>query len=194
MPVKPPDPYFREIATTLAFGATFASIPIFASMRDLQPPWPVAVAYISAAFILLGALIAREFGRGLAEPRRKSLLLLAGILTVLGLFAYLYLYSRLVVPLDDGTRIIRGFRCNADALATYPDECPYLTKDDLKRAGYDPDLMYTPGSLAAAKLLLVASWLLFTAGLVAAVGWAVARSQGDPDKDTVRPRELKDSH
>jgi hypothetical protein len=193
MPVDAPDPFFREIAKTLAFGATFASIPLFASMGDLQPPWPTAVAYVSAALILLGALLARELGRGMTERRRKTMLLLAALLTVLGLFAYLYLYSQLVVPLDNGSRIIRGFACNADALATYPDECPYLTKDDLKRAGYQADLMYTAGSLTAAKLLLVASWLLFTAGLVAAVGWAVARTHAATEQDPNR-RPPADAH
>jgi len=57
--------FFREMIEVAAFGAAFAAIPLFASMKNLQPPWPESVAYISAGVILITALIARQFGPGL---------------------------------------------------------------------------------------------------------------------------------
>ena len=182
------DPYLSEIIKTLAFGAAFASIPIFASMQNIQPPWPEPVAYISAAIVLVGALVAREFGVRATNATRLRLLMLAAILTVIGLFAYLYLYSSLVMTLENGERRTLGFVCNAATQELYPAECPQLSELALSRAGYDPAGLYTPGSLTAAKMSLVAAWLLFTAGLVAAVGWAVVgRKKRGPSPPPAQP-------
>lgn len=174
--------FLRDMAKVAGFGATFASIPLLASTANLQPPWPTSVAYISAALILVGALIAWDFGEQMSRKTRQRLLLLAAALMTAGLFTYLYFYSILVLPLSgDGERLILGFSCNEVAQQLYPSRCPYLTELEVARAGYDLTLLYTPGSLAAAKLLLVAAWILFTAGLMGAVAWAIAGPK--PPKD-----------
>ena len=187
MPVKR-DPFFPELVKTLGFGACFAAIPIFASMRNLQPPWPEAVAYISAAIILVGALIARELGGQMRQKTRIRLLLLAFALTLVGLFAYLYLYANLVLPLANDQRLILGFTCNADSQMLYSN-CPHLREEELGMAEYDPENLFTHGSITAAKLSLIAAWLLFTAGLVAAVGWAVAARKDElPEPPVLTPQ------
>ena len=170
MPAK--DPFFQEVVKVVGFGAIFASIPLFASMENLQPPWPTAVAYISAAVILVGALLVREFGEGATRRTRRRLLLLASGFTVLGLFAYLFLYAWLVLTLESEDRLVRGFACTSEAREMFA-SCPHLSEADIADAGYDPGLVYTPASLLLAKLSLVAAWMLFTAGLVAAAGWAI---------------------
>lgn len=185
MPVKR-DPFFSELVKTLGFGVVFASIPIFASMRNLQPPWPEAVAYISAAIILVGALIARELGGQTRKTVRIRLLLLAFALTVLGLFAYLYLYANLVLPLENDQRLILGYTCNSDSQMLYSN-CPHLREEELAMAEYDPENLFTHGSITAAKLSLIAAWLLFTAGLVAAVGWAVAARKDEVPEPPAPP-------
>ncbi|MBV9882429.1 MAG: hypothetical protein JO276_05420 [Sphingomonadaceae bacterium] len=167
------DNYFSEILKVLAFGATVATIPLFASMENLQPPWPTAVAYVSAALIVVGALIAREFGAGASSAALRRLLLLASTLTVVGLFAYLYLYATLVLTLEGGDRLILGYACNNEAQQMY-ERCPHLTAVELSEDEYDPERFYTLESLTAAKLSLVAAWITFMAGLVAVVGWAIA--------------------
>jgi hypothetical protein len=168
------DNYFADILKVLAFGATVATIPLFASMENLQPPWPTAVAYVSAALIVVGALLAREFGAGASSRSLRRLLLLASTLTVAGLFAYLYLYSTLVVTLDGGDRLVLGYACNDESQQLYGARCPNLTAVELAEDEYDPRRFYTPGSLTAAKLSLVLAWITFMAGLVAAAGWAIA--------------------
>lgn len=190
MPVRR-DPFFPELVKTLGFGAVFASIPIFASMRNIQPPWPESVAYISAAVILVGALIARELGSRAPRRKRVRLLLAASAVSIVGLFAYLYLYNDLVIQLDDGQRPILGFTCNSDTQLIYSHLCPHLHARELATAEYNPDYMFTPGSLTAAKLSLVAAWLLFTAGLVAAVGWAVAGRRREMPEPPVSPAHME---
>jgi len=173
--------FFPEVIRIMGFGAAFASIPLLARLGNLQPPWPPAVAYISAAVILVGMLIVREYGAGMSRRRRRLLLIIAGTLSVIGLFTYLYLYLRLIVPLPTGERLTLGFACNADTLAMYADRCPYLGMDEISAAGFDLELLYTTSSLQAAKLWLVAAWMVFTTGLVAAVGWAVVRGDRTPE-------------
>ena len=94
-----------------------------------------------------------------------------------------------MVPLGDGTRVILGFSCNAETAEAYAN-CPTLGDRDLADAGYDLDLLFTPGSQLSAKLALVAAWLLFTAGLVAAVGWAVASRQDETPDPPARPKTV----
>lgn len=165
--------FFREMVEIAGFGAAFAAIPLFASMEDLQPPWPKPVAYISAAFIILAALLAREFGPGLKSRGRRLMLIIAAALSVVGLFSYLFLYSRFVFSIPGGDRIILGYACNAVTEPHYA-SCPNLSDLELRRAAYNPELLYTKTSLDVVRLSLVAAWMLFTAGLMGAVGWAVS--------------------
>jgi hypothetical protein len=168
------DGFFREIAKVLAYASVFAAIPVFASLQNLQPPWPTGIAHVSAAIIFLATILVWELGRGMGRKSRRRLLLLAAGLTMIGLFAYLYLYSTYVVSIEGGDRIIMGYECNAPTRAVYKDMCPNLGEMELNRAGYDPRLLFTRGSLSAVRLGLVATWLVFVAGLIAAVGWAVS--------------------
>lgn len=157
-----------------AFGSAFAAIPLFASMENLEPPWPTAIAYVSAAVILVAALVAREYGPGLKPGHRRLMLLVSVALTLAGLFAYLYLYSTFVVVIEDGERFIFGYECNGPTQAIYKSRCPDLGEAELSLAGYEPESLFTKGSLTAVRLALVAAWLVFIAGLMAAVAWAVA--------------------
>src|SRR5207244_2833311 len=81
--------------------------------------------------------------------------------------------------LEDGRRLIRGYFCNERGQLLYPDLCPNLTDVELGRDENRPDRLFTDASITWAQLSLVGAWLLFTAGLVAAVAWAVAARDGD---------------
>lgn len=168
------DGFFKEVLKVIGYGAAFAAIPLFASMENLQPPWPTAIAYVSAAVILVATLIAWEFGSSLTKNQRRIMLMIAIVLTLMGLFSYLYLYSNFVIVLDEADRVIIGYECNLPTSKVYPTICPNLGKMELERASYDPTALFTKDSLTNVRMLLVASWLVFVAGLMAAVGWAVA--------------------
>jgi len=108
------------------------------------------------------------------------MLITAAAISLLGLFAYLLLYSRFVysIPggesLPQGGRIILGYECNAATQDAYDLICPKLTDVELRRMAYDPEMLYTEDSLDVVRLSLVGAWMLFTAGLMGAVAWAVA--------------------
>src|SRR5688500_10025492 len=75
-PPETNDRFFRDIVAVVGFGSAFAAIPLFASMENLQPPWPSSIAYVSSAVILVATLLAWEFGPGLSRRQRRSVLLL----------------------------------------------------------------------------------------------------------------------
>lgn len=167
--------YLRNLAKVLGIGAAFAAIPLFASLAALQPPWPPAIGQVSAALVLLASLAAWEWTRKARRVHRRRWVVVATVLTLCGLFGYLLLYSMFVedVPNTD-VRLVRGYRCTADALLVYGDACPDLPSDALRDAEWEPLNLWTRSSVTMVRIALTASWLIFTAGLIAAVGSVVA--------------------
>jgi hypothetical protein len=170
--------YLRRITGVLAIGAAFASIPLFASLSRLEPPWPPAIGYVSAALVLIGSLIAWEWTRAAALRHRRRWILVATILTLAALSVYLTLYS-LFVETVPGTsaRLIRGYACTSEAEQVQNmlgNQCPDLPREALEDAGWNPYELWTRSSITMVRLGLVLSWLIFTAGLVVVVGAIVA--------------------
>jgi hypothetical protein len=167
--------YLQNLVKVLAIGAAFASIPFFASMAALQPPWPPAIGHVSAALVLLASLLAWEWTRSARRVHRRRWIVAGTLLTLTGLIAYLVLYSMFVETIAGGDeRLVRGYRCTADALLVYGNACPDLPTEALRDAEWDPLLLWTRSSVTMARVLLAISWLVFTAGLIAAVGSVVA--------------------
>jgi hypothetical protein len=167
--------YLKSLIKVLGIGAAFATIPLFASLASLEPPWPPAVGYVSAALVLLASLIVWELARRAKVRRRRLLMLLATVLTVLGLFAYLILYSTFIEPIPGTSqRVVRGYVCTRDAQLIYGDQCPDLPRDALRDAEWESVVLWTRSSVTVARVALTAAWLVFMAGLIAAVGSIVA--------------------
>jgi hypothetical protein len=167
--------YLRNLTGVLATGAAFAALPLFASLADLQPPWPPAIGYVSAAFVLIGSLAAWEWTRAAKVRNRRLWIIIATGVTLLGLVSYLTLYSMFIeiIPAS-GIRVIRGYECTSDALLLYGDQCPDLPRQALQDASWETVDLWTRSSVTKVRLGLAFSWLIFTAGLVLAVGSIVA--------------------
>lgn len=167
--------YLRDLAKVLGVGAGFAAIPLFASFAALQPPWPPAIGYVSAALVLVSALLAWEWTRKSRLVHRRRWIVSGVGLTLVGLVVYLVLYSLFVenIPGSDD-RVVRGFTCTADAQLIYRDRCPDLPREALQDAEWEAVAIWTRSSVTAARVSLACAWILFTAGLVAAVGSVVA--------------------
>ena len=167
--------YLRDLAKVLGLGAAFASIPLFASFADLQPPWPPAIGYVSAALVLVAALLAWEWTRKSKLVRRRRWIVVAALLTIIGLLAYLILYSLFIenIPGTD-ERIVRGFTCTREAELLYRDRCPDLPREVLQDAEWEAVAVWTRGSVTTVRVALTSAWIIFMAGLVTAVGSIVA--------------------
>ena len=167
--------YLRDLARVLGVGACFAAIPLFASFAELQPPWPPAIGYVSAALVLVAALLAWEWTRRAKLADRRRWIVIAATLTLIGLLFYLFLYS-LFVETVTGTndRIVRGFACTFEAKLIHANHCLDLPRKALEDVDWDPAALWTRASLATVRIGLTTAWLIFIAGLVSAVGSIVA--------------------
>ncbi len=169
------DGYFKDIARVLLFAAGAATLPLIAAFAGLQPPWPPAVEYVSAVFILIAALVMWEWARGARRAVRRRFILAGLALTVIGIGAYLPLYSQFVEPIPGSKiRVVRGTQCTPRAQLVYPADCPELPRDALRDAEWEANVLWTRSSIMQVQLILVAAWLAFIAGLIAFVGAVIA--------------------
>jgi len=169
------DQYLKDLLKILGFAAGVATIPLIVAFAGLQPPWPPAVEYVSAVFILMAALVMWEWGRDAKRSVRRKLIIAGMALTVIGIGAYLPLYSLYVVDVPGSKeRVVRGTECTANGRLVYPDDCPNLPPEALPSAEWDANYLWTSGSIMRVRLGLVAAWLGFTAGLIAFVGAVIA--------------------
>ena len=167
--------YLTGLRKVLGFGGTVASIPLLAALARLEPPWPPGISFVSSALILLSALLAWEWTRRARVRNRRTLILASAILTTTGLIGYLALYSLFVETIPGASeRVIRGYTCTAEARQVYGASCPDLPRDALKDAEWEAVVLWTRSSVTFVRLGLAISWLVFTAGLVGAVGAVVA--------------------
>jgi hypothetical protein len=170
--------YLKRVTGVLAIGAAFASIPLFASLSRLEPPWPPAIGYVSSAMVLVGSLIAWEWTRAARKAHRRRWIVVATALTLAGLLAYLTLYSMFVENIPGASdRLVRGYECTGDTrqmLELRGEVCSDLSLEALEDTGWEPGELWTQSSITAVRLGLVSSWLIFTAGLVVIVGAIVA--------------------
>jgi hypothetical protein len=169
------DQYLKDLLKMLAFAAAVATVPLIVAFAGLQPPWPPAVEYVSAVFILMAALVMWEWARAARREARRRLIVAGMALTIIGIGAYLPLYSLYVenVP-DSNERVVRGTVCTANARLVYPDQCPNLPPEALPSAGWNAQYLWTSASIMRVRLGLVAAWIGFTAGLIAFVGAVIA--------------------
>lgn len=169
------DSYFKDIARVLLFAAGAATLPLIAAFAGLQPPWPPAVEYISAVFILIAALVMWEWVRGARRVIRRRFILAGLTLTIVGIGAYLPLYSLYVLPIPGSKiRVVKGTECTRRAQLVYPNDCPNLSRDALRDAEWEANVLWTPGSIMRIQMMLVAGWLAFIGGLIAFIGAVIA--------------------
>ena len=172
------DEYLKNLLKVLGVGAAFASLPLFASLAALEPPWPPAIGYVSAALILLASLIAWEWTRKSRQVHRRRWIMSGLALTLVGLLSYLILYSMFVEPIPGaGERVVRGYECTRQAQLVYRDECPDLSRDALKDAEWEALVLWTRSSVTIARVLLTLSWLVFMTGLITCLGAIVSGRQ-----------------
>ena len=167
--------YLKNLLKVLGFAAAFAALPLIAAFADLQPPWPPAIGYVSAGLVILAGLIVWEWTRRTKVRSRRTWIVAAAVLTVIGLGSYLTLYSLFVEPAPGAhLRVVRGFVCTADARKVYGDACPDLPREALARAEWEAVNLWTRGSLTLARLGLAGAWMVFMTGWIAALGAVIA--------------------
>jgi hypothetical protein len=166
--------YLKSLLKVVGIGAAFATLPLFASMADLQPPWPPSIGPVSAALTLAASLIVWEWTRKSAVRNRRRWVLFGISLAVVGLLGYLTLYSIFIENMPQGGRVVRGYECTRRALEIYHDDCPDLPREALQDSEWEALVLWTRTSVTIARISLAVSWLLWVGGLIACLGAIVA--------------------
>ena len=172
--------FLQSLTGLLGFIAFVATIPMIASLADLQPPWPPAVAILSSAILLVSAVMAWEWTRRSKLGLRRGWMVASLVVMLASLFVYLGLNSYYVenVPGSD-MRVVRGSECTRMAAEVY-DTCPDLPREALEDAGWEAVKLWTRSSVTQVRLMLVAGWFAFIAGLIGILGAVIAgRNVGD---------------
>ena len=173
--------YLRTIQQALKIGGAIALLPILAALAGLSPPWPPAIAGVSALLILVMSAAVWEWVKDSRRSTRRIWVLAALFLTLGGMIGYLILYSFFVEPIPGtGERVIRGYECTREALLVHKSACPDLPRDALADAEWEATLLWTRQSVTMIRLGLALSWLIFTAGLIATMGAILAGRREKP--------------
>lgn len=173
--------YMTSLIATLGGSAAFAAVPLFASLADLQPPWPPAIGSVSTGVVFILSFLVFEWNKGGAKLTRRLWMLLGTAMILLGIALYLFLYSEFVSVRESDQQIyIKGYECTTSSQLVYPGQCPALGNEaiedtaitDAQLAAFE---LWTRSSITIVRLLLVSSWITFLFGFVAIAGALTAR-------------------
>jgi hypothetical protein len=161
------DQYRRLIV--VAVGAS--AVPLAAALSSLTPAWPSGIAGLTAVAQLL--VLALVFQR-LASSRRavvsrvmmRSTIALCLLLPIYFFLLSLFTYSE---PASN-ERFTKGYECTARAKFLFEDACPFLGRDDLKKAEFEEERLWTIQSVSIVKSLILSVWLACFAALSTALG------------------------
>lgn len=146
----------------LAIGAGVA-VPFVAGLASISPPWPPGVELMTAVVELLALILV--FHILYRKKRRRATLVLgsSAALLIITAAAYLVLSSLLTftTPEPGNTRQVKGLVCQSHIEETFPSQCPLdITAETLAGAGWDPDQIWTPTSIAAGRAVLTLVWMM----------------------------------
>ena len=161
---------YRNLAVW-AVGGSLA-IPIVAQLVSVVPPWPNGVAVITGIFQLLVLALIFQMFFGRAKRLISRNMLFFTVSAFVFLLLYLMAWTFLVIPEGDGhPSFVRGLKCTSDALLVFADGCPFLSSEDLATNEYKIEDLWTIGSIAASRLLLLSVWFSFYLSTSAALAF-----------------------
>lgn len=152
--------YLKSVKELWAWAAGAAVVPFLVNFANLAPPWPPAIAYLTAVFELVALLWAyhsmQSISRVEATVRLRRYMVFFFGVTIL----YLFVHSLFTigVPRSDLV-LVKGFMCTEVAASQFAN-CPWLIAEDIQQAEWDAALLWTPLSIAVTRIGIVLLWLL----------------------------------
>jgi hypothetical protein len=157
---------FKSLSALGAKGAI--AIPLADLFAQVGPPWPPLLAPMTSVAQLLVLMLIFQLWYGLTVAQITRRIKLGAVAFVILFFLYLALAIWLVIDdLPGGSRTVEGFIVRPDVQEVLGPG--FSARQALEAAEYDPQEVWTRGSITAANLLLVGSWLaLFSSFTVTA--------------------------
>lgn len=174
---------FKDVKTLWAWMAVAASVPLLANLAGLAPPWPSAIAYLTAIFEILMLIWAYHNFKGAGKIIIGKIINIGIPVLFVLLIGYLYVFSNFTYEIEGtGELGIRGYECTEKALRLYSEECPYIKPDNIKKAEWDPTILWTGDSISVVRTMLVTFWILVFIVLTSILGAFVVRQNDLVDK------------
>lgn len=188
------DPFKRLLAEFggLSIWATGAAVavPFAAALVDLSPPWPPGIVLVTGiAELLVLALVYQSFSTA-GRRRIQRVMIRAIVGLALAALAYLVLLSLFTYEVPTtGERFVKGFECTPAASAVFAEACPDLGREELRTAEFEAENLWTRGSIATMRVLLVVLWSATFVRLSLALGsFLVFQLRATLREEGARPR------
>jgi hypothetical protein len=96
----------------------------------------------------------------------RSTIVLCVLLPVYCFLLNLFTYTE---P-SSNERFTKGYQCTVDAKIVFGSSCPFLGRDDIKKAEFEEERLWTVQSVSIIKSLILTVWLACFAALSTALG------------------------
>jgi hypothetical protein len=166
---------FREVITDVrsltawAVGGAVAA-PLFDFVLHLGAPWPPGVPVITSLVELISLICIFHFWFRKTQKKLTGRMVVALIVLLLSLFCYLYLFgSYTFVNPATSKRYAKGFTVRPEIQALIPEQFDSPEKA-LSGSEYREEEVWTAGSIMAARLSLLAAWLIMFSSLSVFIG------------------------
>jgi asparagine N-glycosylation enzyme membrane subunit Stt3 len=161
------DQYRRLIV--VAVGAS--AVPLAAALASLTPAWPRGIAGVTAVAQLLVLALVFQFLQSARRSTVSRIIVRSTVMLCLLLPVYFFLLSLFTYTEPaSNERFTKGYECTANARIVFENSCPFLGHDDLKKAEYDEERLWTVQSVSVVKSLILTVWLACFAALSTALG------------------------
>ena len=159
---------FPQLAVTaIIMGATIATMSI-------GPPWPGAALPITLVVEIASATVLYRLFRLWPKKWLVRVAGFASILAIASISAHLIVTSLFVYTAPTTKeRFVRGWACTPEASLVFKEKCPLLTLDEIRKAEYSAERLWTNGSIASVRMALVMTWLCVWTSL-AITAYAIA--------------------
>jgi hypothetical protein len=160
-----------DYKTTISWvvkGAVAA--PLADYVLHIGAPWPDGVPIMASVTELIILISLFHFWRGKSQKVLTRLMVVALIVLVISFAGYLYLFgSYTFVKPGKSQRYVKGFVVRPEIQQTIPQRIQSVDAA-LRGAEYEEGSIFTESSLTAARLVLLATWLILFASLSAFIG------------------------
>jgi len=137
-----------------------SAVPIAAALASLTPAWPSGVAGVTAVAQLLATVFAFQMLKS-SRKRIVTRFMVRGALVLCLLFSIYLLLIALFNYTEPQSKVryTKGFECTQEALLVFGSKCPFLGLDEIAKANYEEERMWTSPSVSIMKVFIVVMWL-----------------------------------
>jgi hypothetical protein len=151
---------YADYAKLAALAVPSAAIPFLAQLASVAPPYPRAVAALTAIAQLVAIMMIYQKYKFAGSRTIFKLMKASAIALVFTALIYFSLdaFFSYETPVS-GTRWVKGFVCNAEAISVFGQKCPWLDRPELVTAQWDAERLWEFWSIAVMRVVLLAFWI-----------------------------------